>query len=161
MQGGCTRPPNARLARKQTVGEYTHPTENADVFLHAPLRTREAQMFLLSQSTHRMVVRYHPEVGHLYVPNLRARLPNENGGFYVVTNSDGFRSDSEFVRPRGDRPRILFLGDSFTAGDGCDNEDRFAEQVGQLLEAEVFNYAVAGTGTDQQLLIYEKFARDI
>src|SRR5207248_1153106 len=77
------------------------------------------------------------------------------------TNSGGFRSDVEFTRARGARPRILFFGDSFTAGDGCDNDDRFAERVGRDLGAEVYNYAVAGTGTDQQLLIYERFARDV
>ena len=118
-------------------------------------------MFLLLQTTHRMVIRYDAEVGHLYLPNLAARLPNENGGAYVVTNSEGFRGATEFVKERSGRPRILFFGDSFTAGDGCDNEDRFAERVGTSLGAEVYNYGVAGIGTDQQLLIYEKFARDM
>src|SRR5262245_12590889 len=32
---------------------------------------RDAPMFLLLQSTHRMVVRYHPEIGHLFLPNLK------------------------------------------------------------------------------------------
>ncbi len=118
-------------------------------------------MFLLLQTTHRMVVRHDPEVGHLYLPNLKARLPNEDGGFYVVSNSQGFRSGTEFVKQRSGRPRILFFGDSFTAGDGCKNEDRFAERVGRDLDAEVYNYAVAGTGTDQQLLVYEKYAKDM
>ena len=81
-------------------------------------------MFLLLQTTHRMVVRYHPEVGHLYVPNLRVRLPNEDGGFRVASNSLGFRSDSEFVAQKGGRPRVLFFGDSFTAGDGVENGQR-------------------------------------
>ena len=54
-------------------------------------------MFLLQQTTHRMVVRYHPEVGHLYVPNLKARIPDENGGHFVVTNSAGFCSSTEFT----------------------------------------------------------------
>src|SRR5262245_51667514 len=116
-------------------------------------------MFLLMQTTHRMVVRYHPEVGHLFVPGIRARIPNESGGYSVVANGQGFRSDVEFVRERSGRPRIVFLGDSFTAGDGCDNHQRFPELTGESLGAEVYNYAVSGTGTDQQLLIYEKFAR--
>jgi carbamoyltransferase len=119
-------------------------------------------MFLLLQTTHRMVVRYHPEVGHLYLPNLRARLPTELGGYFVRTNSLGFRSDVEFDKPRhGDKPRILFTGDSFTAGDCVENGDRFSDLVGKALGAEVYNYAVSGTGTDQQLLIFEKFARDV
>jgi len=115
-------------------------------------------MFLLTQSTHRMVIQYHPRIGHLYVPNQRARIPNERGGSYVVTNGQGFRSDLEFKKERGDKPRILFFGDSFTAGDGVSNAERYAELVGAELGAEVYNYAVSGTGTDQQLLIMEQMA---
>ena len=119
-------------------------------------------MFLLNQTTHRQVVRYHAQFGHLYTPNLIARLPNERGGFYVRTNSLGFRSDLEFQSSRSDkRPRILFFGDSYTAGDGCDNNERFAELVGQALNAEVYNYGLSGSGTDQQLLIFEEYAHQV
>ena len=118
-------------------------------------------MFLLLQTTHRMVIRHEPDVGHLYMPNARARIPHERGAFYVATNSQGFRSDIEFATGKSTRPRILFFGDSFTAGDGCSNRERFPELVGDALGAEVYNYAVSGTGTDQQLLIYEKFARGV
>ena len=34
-------------------------------------------MFLLVQSTHRMVVQYDPLIGHRYVPDLTARIPSE------------------------------------------------------------------------------------
>jgi carbamoyltransferase len=118
-------------------------------------------MFLLLQSTHRMVIQHHPTIGHLFVPNLRARIPNELGGYYVRTNSLGFRSDIEFRREKGGRPRILFFGDSNTAGDGCENRERFPELIGQELGAEVFNYGLPGSGTDQQLLIFEQFARGV
>ncbi|APR82396.1 Nodulation protein nolO [Minicystis rosea] len=106
-----------------------------------------------------MVVRHDPEVGHRYLPNLKARLPSEHGGFFVRTNADGFRSDVEFVRERSGRPRILFFGDSFTAGDGVENHERFSDLVGEALGAETYNYGVSGTGTDQQLLVFEKIAR--
>ena len=118
-------------------------------------------MFLLRSSTHRTILRHHPEIGHLFVPNLNARIPSERGGYYVRTNSLGFRSDREFVKARGDRPRILFFGDSVTAGDGCGNEERFSERVGEALGAEVYNYGLSGSGTDQQLLLFEHFARDV
>ena len=118
-------------------------------------------MFLLHQSTHRMVIRYHPTIGHLYVPNLKARIPHEAGGYYVQTNSLGFRSNVEFSKEHNGRPRILFFGDSYTAGDGCNNEERFAEQLGQELDVEVYNYGLSGSGTDQQLLVFEHFAGEI
>ncbi len=123
-------------------------------------------MFLATESTHRMLIRHDPDIGHLYVPNQVARIPSPHGGFYFRSNSLGFRSDHEYVASfsasdQGPRPRILFLGDSFTAGDGVDNDQRFSDRVGELLGAEVYNYGLSGSGTDQQLLIFEKFARDV
>src|SRR5260370_1420233 len=118
-------------------------------------------MFLLQQSTHRMLIRHHPQIGHLWVPNLRARLPNETGGYYVVTNSLGFRSDCEFAPKLTGAPRILMFGDSYTAGDNCSNADRFSDQLARMRNAEVFNYGVSGSGTDQHLLIFREFARDV
>ena len=46
----------------------------------------------LSETTHRMLLRYHPSIGHLFVPNQRARLLNELGGYTVVTNAAGLLS---------------------------------------------------------------------
>lgn len=108
-----------------------------------------------------MVLRHHEQIGHLFVSNLNARIPNESGGYFVRTNSEGFRSDVEFNKPKGERPRILFFGDSYTAGDGVDNHERFSDLIGQTLNAEIFNYALSGSGTDQQLLIFEQYARDV
>ena len=111
-------------------------------------------MFLLDQNTHRMVIQYHPILGHLYVPNLQARVfHHDSGAYYVRTNSEGFRSDSEFEKIVLIDPRLLFTGDSITAGDGCGNEERFSELVGEVLDAEVYNYGLSGSGTDQQLLV--------
>ena len=106
-----------------------------------------------------MLIRHHPVVGHVYVPNLRVRVPN--GGYYVVTNSLGFRSNVEFAPEEGDTPRILMFGDSFTAGDACCNDDRYSEQLEDLLGVEVYNYGIPGTGTDQHLLVYREFAADV
>ena len=117
--------------------------------------------FLLHQSSHRMVIRYHSELGHLFVPGIVARLPNKTDGYILRTNEAGFRSNWEFEQAKGDLPRIVFLGDSFTAGDGVPNEQRFCDLIGDRLGVETFNYAVAGSGTDQQLLVFEKFARQV
>ncbi|MBI1788266.1 MAG: hypothetical protein HYR60_12040, partial [Acidobacteria bacterium] len=84
-----------------------------------------------------MLIQHDPDVGHRFVPNLKARLPGEDGGYFVVTNSLGFRSNFEFERGKGDRPRILMFGDSYTAGDNVANEDRYSDQLAGLLGAEV------------------------
>jgi carbamoyltransferase len=108
-----------------------------------------------------MVIQHDPDVGHRFVPNLKVRLPGGDGGYFVVTNSAGFRSDSDFERRRGTLPRILMFGDSYTAGDNVPNADRYSDKLAALLGAEVQNYGVSGTGTDQNLLIYRKFAREV
>src|SRR5262245_49927068 len=118
-------------------------------------------MPLPRQSPHRMVIRHHPEIGHLFVSNLVARIPSEWGGYFIRTNAQGFRSDVDFSAAKGSRPRILVLGDSITAGDGVANAERFTERLGEALGAEVYNYALSGSGTDQQLLIFERFAQGV
>jgi carbamoyltransferase len=118
-------------------------------------------MFLLKQSTHRMLIQYDSDIGHRFVPNQRARLTNEAGGFFVATNSSGFRSDFEFCREKNDRPRILMFGDSYTAGDNVCNADRYSDLLAQMHGCEVYNFGISGSGTDQHLLAYRKFAKDI
>jgi carbamoyltransferase len=118
-------------------------------------------MFLLAHNTHRMVMRHDSRIGHSWVPNQKARIPHERGGYLVRVNAQGFRSDHNYVGPRGDRPRILFFGDSITAGDGCNNSERFAELVGDELGVDVFNYGLSGSGTDQQLLILEQVVENV
>jgi carbamoyltransferase len=118
-------------------------------------------MSLFPQATHRMVFRHDPHFGHRYVANLNARIPNELGGFYIRTNAQGFRSETDFVREANGRRRILFFGDSFTAGDLCDNRERFSDLLGEWFDAEVYNYGLSSTGTDQQLLVFEHEAKQV
>ena len=59
--------------------------------------------------TYRQIVCYNEKIGHLYVPNINARIINEKGGYYVRTNSLGFRSQIEFKKEKTRKPRILFL----------------------------------------------------
>ena len=118
-------------------------------------------MFLLNQTTHRMLIQYDAEVGHRFVPNLRARIPGEDGGYLLVTNALGFRSDTEFDRARSAHARILMFGDSYTAGDNVANADRYSDRLAALCGCEVQNYGVPGTGTDQHLLIHRAYAKDV
>ena len=115
----------------------------------------------LLNKTHRQIFCYNKDIGHLFVPNLNARIMNENGGYYVRTNSLGFRSDVEFKEKKGDKPRILFFGDSNTAADGVSNNERFSELVGKHFNAEVYNFALSGSGTDQQYLICKNMLKKL
>lgn len=59
------------------------------------------------------------------------------------------------------KKRILFFGDSNTAADGVSNNDRYSDLLGKYFDAEVFNYAISGTGTDQQYLTWKKYAKEV
>lgn len=106
---------------------------------------------------------YHPVIGYRFVPNLKARIPFENGGYLVRANNSGFRCNHDFVAQR--RPglrRILLFGDSYTAGEGISNEQRFGDLLEKKLSnLEVYNFGLPGTCTGQQYLTYKEYATDI
>jgi lysophospholipase L1-like esterase len=111
----------------------------------------------------RQVYEYHPIIGYRFLPNLKARIPHEGGGYLLQVNEAGFRSDRPFVRRAvpGVR-RILFFGDSFTAGDAVANHQRYTDLLETSLPAtHTYNYALSSTGTDQQYLAWREFARDV
>jgi hypothetical protein len=111
----------------------------------------------------RILFGYHPTIGWWYLPKMRARLEHAGYGYYVVrTNASGMRSDRDYPRrtPTG-RRRIVVLGDSYTAGDGVDNPSRYTDLLERWYpELDVLNFALPGSGTDQQLLVYEQLARE-
>jgi len=106
--------------------------------------------------------RYDEHVGWRYLSNHYARVEHDGDYYVLKTNSDGLRCDHDYPkRAAAGRRRIALLGDSFTAGDGVSNGDRF----GDLLEArfsdlDVINFGLPNTGTDQQLLMYRHVVKD-
>jgi hypothetical protein len=111
----------------------------------------------------RQLFEYHPVIGHKFVPNLRVRVPFENGGYLVRTNCTGFRCDHEHTHQRTQGIyRILLFGDSTAAGDGVSNGKRFGDVLEQALPGtEVFNMAIPGSGTDQQYLLYREYGAPV
>jgi carbamoyltransferase len=102
---------------------------------------------------------YDPDIGYRFIPNLKLRIATKSGGYLISTNSLGFRSDREYVVPSAKR-QILIFGDSFTAGDGVSNGQRYSDVLENLLgaeRAEVHNFGIPGSGTDQQYIAYRKF----
>ena len=111
----------------------------------------------------RNLFQYHPLFGYSFIPGVKARIEHEGGGYLVQTNHAGFRNSREIqnAKPAG-KFRILVFGDSFTAGDGVSNRDRYTEVLETLLpNAEVHNFALPGSGTDQQYLVWREFAHSI
>lgn len=111
----------------------------------------------------RQLFEYHPVIGHRFIPNLRARVPHENGGYLVQANETGFRSNRPFLRERtpGYR-RVLLFGDSCTAADGVSNAQRFSDLIEAAIpRLEIDNFGLPGTGTDQQYLVWREYAQGI
>jgi carbamoyltransferase len=107
----------------------------------------------------RQLFEYHPVIGYKFIPELKVRLQHEAGGYLLRTNNLGFRSETDY-QPGKDpaKKRILFFGDSFTAGDGVSNKYRYTDVLQQMLpETEVYNFGLPGSGTDQQFLIYKEY----
>src|SRR5665647_2786058 len=110
----------------------------------------------------RQIYEYHPVVGYRFIPNLRARIPHESGGYLVQVNDAGFRSNRPFAAAHvPGMQRVLVFGDSFTAGDAVPNHERYTDLLEARLGAEVYNFGLSSTGTDQQYLAWREYARDI
>jgi 2-polyprenyl-3-methyl-5-hydroxy-6-metoxy-1,4-benzoquinol methylase len=103
-------------------------------------------------------VEHDPVIGYRYIPNLDVTLPRPGGGTYhFQTNSRGIRSSREytFKKPLG-TTRIVLCGDSMSAGQFVSNEQRMSEQLERRVPGlEIINLSLEGSGTDQQLLLYE------
>ena len=111
-------------------------------------------------NSHRTDTTYHPIFGWSYVPNQFKRVPDPTHPYYITTNNLGFRSNFDFKKESQGKKRAIFLGDSFTAGDGVANEDRFSDLVMDSIEnLECYNFGLTASGTDQQVLIYEHLAK--
>lgn len=96
------------------------------------------------------------------VRNLIYRIDSEPDGFSFdqTLNLYGFRGPSFSVRPPRDRPRVLFIGDSFVegmgAGDGETIPIQFARILGGTRQVDALNLGVIGAGLDD----YARIARD-
>ncbi len=99
------------------------------------------------------VYRYDPDLGWAPVPNARAEFTGSRT-VSVQNNSIGLR---DIEHDRGGRPRILFIGDSFTWGFDVEAKDRFTEILRtRLPQADIVNAGVPGYGTDQEYLLLAK-----
>lgn len=109
------------------------------------------------------VFQYDPVLGHRYIPGLKARLPHWNGGYLVRVNGAGFRCDHEVAaRVPAGVARVLLYGDSFTAGDGVSNRDRYGDALERLVPGlQVLNFGLSGSGTDQQYLAFRETAAEL
>ena len=113
----------------------------------------------------RSVMQYHPIIGYTFIPGIKARtiLPNENLGYLIKVNEQGFRCNHDFVSKRlNGQFRALLFGDSQTAGERVPNHLRYGDQLEKLItNLQVYNFGLPGTGMDQQYLVYQEYVRNM
>lgn len=104
---------------------------------------------------------YHPQFGWWHLPNFYARLSLGQTCHNFETNAFGMRDSHDYRKEKSSRTRLAFIGDSYTAGDGVDNGQRFSDLTRSLMpsQPEAMNFGLNGSGTDQQLLVFERLAK--
>ncbi len=125
----------------------------------------EALLVLAVPQLHRRprVWQFDSELGWGHVPGSHGRLVSPEFDVEYRINQRGLR-DSETHPSGAPGKRLLLLGDSFAEGWGVDIEQAVSEQLEERLSdggipGEVFNLGVAGYGTDQQLLLFQRLWR--
>src|SRR5690606_22357914 len=95
------------------------------------------------------------EVGWLYKPYAEADTARLSGTF--VANSLGLREREPGIK---NKPRVLFLGDSFTWGWGVPNGVRYSDRL-QLTypQYQIINAGVNGYSTVQEALLLKKYSQ--
>lgn len=74
---------------------------------------------------------------------------------HVQHNENGFR---DILHGRKEKKRIAFIGDSFVWGYDVQQEERFTEKLQPMIpDYEIINMGVSGYGTDQELLLLQKW----
>jgi hypothetical protein len=74
------------------------------------------------------------------------------------TDDSGWLASADRTSPR---PRLLFVGDSFTADPFVSNSDAYYSVVKNRVDADVFAMGASGFGTLQQLILLERSYRAI
>lgn len=125
----------------------------------------EAVLLFLAPQVRRIprLWEYDRELGWKHIPHARGRMVTPEFDVEIAINADGLR-DRDFAKTRQPQSwRLLALGDSFVEGWGVELGSSVTKVLEGLLQArmaetvvEVVNMGVAGYGTDQELLFYER-----
>lgn len=127
--------------------------------LLAGLLASEVGLRVLAPQVYRRppVWEYDPELGWRHTPGASGWLVSPEFAVEYRINAAGLR-DREVIREKtSGRRRLLCFGDSFVEGWGVSREECVSEVLqSRLAGVEVLNFGVAGYGTDQEWLLFEK-----
>lgn len=127
--------------------------------LLAGLLASEAGLRLLAPQVYRrpLVWEYDPELGWGHIPGAAGWLVSPEFAVEYRINAAGLRDREVVPEKAPGLKRLLCFGDSFVEGWGVRSEERVSEVLqSRLAGVEVINFGVAGYGTDQEWLLFEK-----
>ena len=103
-----------------------------------------------------LLYEYHEELG--WIPKKGIEKSFVGSRKYLVKhNSNGFR-EKEFSEILGTRKRILILGDSFAYGYDSEVDNRFSNQLSDMLpNYSIVNMGVSGYSTDQEYMLLKRY----
>ena len=103
-------------------------------------------------------MQFDPDCGWSHFPN--RSVPRKIGGNEIPQYFDqrGSRVRGPADRPDPAAPTVMFVGDSFTFGQGLAYEDTFVRKIGlePASALQVVNLGVTGYGTDQPLFMVKR-----
>ena len=105
-----------------------------------------------------VVTEKHPFYGWAPRPGITGRQISMEFNYEFTNTAQGLRGKVVFAasRPENIQNRILFLGDSFTYGNGSANDDTFVEKIhSSIASTEVINSGTNGYGQRQQLAVLD------
>jgi hypothetical protein len=111
--------------------------------------------FYISPNELNLTYQYDSRLGWFPIPGCNKTLRGMRTTS-VVHNHDGFR-DFEHSQ-NSDKPRVLFLGDSYVWGFGVNAAERFTDKLrARHPDFDIHNCGVSGYGTDQEYLLLQQW----
>ncbi|HEX9658558.1 MAG TPA: SGNH/GDSL hydrolase family protein [Bacteroidota bacterium] len=99
---------------------------------------------------------YHPYYGWAHIPGTSGTFQAFGVDTQVSINEKGFRGPA-VPYEKGEKERIIVLGDSFVWGYGVEYKDTFVSRLtGMFPNSEFVNMGVSGYSLDQELLLFRE-----
>ena len=100
---------------------------------------------------------YDELLGWSLTPNWSGEHKNVDFSVRYTINGEGFRHDP-IVPDTAGNSAVVVLGDSFTFGIGVNDDQTFVHYLNEVGPngLRFYNYAIPGTSTDQQILLFER-----
>lgn len=134
------------------------------VFLLAEYSMRKYQIPFQANWTpsENAIARFDETLGWDYIPNLSKTITWGSHIREVYFNENGIRVSDPEYRFSGSTPTVLFVGGSYTMGQGLSYDETFVGQFGAKdeMQYQAVNLGVQGYGTDQAFLRLKKHVDD-